>query len=134
MALVVELNNLALVNGSDTKLTLDGRDQRRSLEEGAGESLKGTRKLGLAAGDLVVESDDADILLTSALLGLDETRSSVDTVELSVLLCRTPRPQRPNLSRMPYQTIKHPVTLGSRVPLWPVFSTRSMRLTHATTS
>jgi hypothetical protein len=32
------------------------------------------------------------------------------------------------------QTIRHPVTLGSRVPLWPVFSTRSIRLSHATTS
>jgi hypothetical protein len=32
------------------------------------------------------------------------------------------------------QTIRHPVTLGSRVPLWPVFSTRRIRLSHATTS
>lgn len=31
-------------------------------------------------------------------------------------------------------TIKQPVTLGSRVPLCPVFSTRSMRLSQATTS
>lgn len=30
-------------------------------------------------------------------------------------------------------TMRHPVTLGSRVPLWPVFSTRRMRLIHATT-
>lgn len=30
-------------------------------------------------------------------------------------------------------TIRHPVTLGSSVPLWPVFSTRRMRLIHATT-
>lgn len=30
-------------------------------------------------------------------------------------------------------TIRHPVTLGSRVPLCPVFSTRRMRLIHATT-
>ena len=31
-------------------------------------------------------------------------------------------------------TIKQPVTLGSRVPLCPVFSTRSIRRIHATTS
>ena len=31
-------------------------------------------------------------------------------------------------------TIKQPVTLGSRVPLWPVFSTRSIRRIQATTS
>jgi hypothetical protein len=32
------------------------------------------------------------------------------------------------------QTIKHPVTLGSRVPECRVRSTRSMRFSHATTS
>lgn len=32
------------------------------------------------------------------------------------------------------QTIRHPVTLGSSVPEWPVFSTFSILLTHATTS
>lgn len=32
------------------------------------------------------------------------------------------------------QTIRHPVTLGSSVPLCPVFSTRKMRLNQATTS
>ena len=31
-------------------------------------------------------------------------------------------------------TIRQPVTLGSRVPLWPVFSTRRIRRIHATTS
>lgn len=31
-------------------------------------------------------------------------------------------------------TIRQPVTFGSSVPLWPVFSTRRMRLIHATTS
>ena len=31
-------------------------------------------------------------------------------------------------------TMRQPVTLGSSVPLWPVFSTRRMRLIHATTS
>jgi len=32
------------------------------------------------------------------------------------------------------QTIKHPVTLGSKVPLCPVFSTLRIFLIHATTS
>ena len=31
-------------------------------------------------------------------------------------------------------TMRFPVTLGSRVPEWPVFSTRSMRRSQATTS
>ena len=32
------------------------------------------------------------------------------------------------------QTMRQPVTLGSSVPLWPVLSTRRMRLIQATTS
>lgn len=32
------------------------------------------------------------------------------------------------------QTMRHPVTLGSNVPLCPVFSTRRIRRNHATTS
>ena len=32
------------------------------------------------------------------------------------------------------QTMRHPVTLGSSVPEWPVFSTRRIRLIQATTS
>lgn len=35
---IVELDELALVNGTDTQLTLDGRDQRRALEEGTSQS------------------------------------------------------------------------------------------------
>lgn len=33
MALIVKFNELAFVNCSDTKLSLDSRDQRRSLEQ-----------------------------------------------------------------------------------------------------
>jgi hypothetical protein len=39
-----------------------------------------------------------------------------------------------NLVALSTQTIRLPVTLGSRVPLWPVFVTRRMRLIQATTS
>ena len=78
VAVVVKLDELALVDGSDSELTLDGRDERRTLEESTGEGLEGAGKLGLAAGQLVVEADDGNILLTSTLLGLDETGGTVD--------------------------------------------------------
>lgn len=41
VAVVVKLNQLRLVDCSDAQLALDGRDQRRSLEEGTSEGLDG---------------------------------------------------------------------------------------------
>lgn len=78
VAVVVELVQLALVDGTDTELTLDGGDERGTLEEGTGEGLESAGELGLAAGDLVVQADDADILLSGALLGLDQAGGTVD--------------------------------------------------------
>lgn len=78
LPLIVKLVELALVDGSDTKLTLDGRNERRSLEESSGESLKGARKLRLASRQLVVKADDAHILFSSSLLGLDKAGGAVD--------------------------------------------------------
>lgn len=78
VALVVELDELTLVDGTDTQLALDGGDQRRSLEQGTSEGLEGTGELCLATGELVVQSDDGNIFLSGALLGLDETGGAVD--------------------------------------------------------
>jgi hypothetical protein len=78
VALIVELVQLALVDGTDTELTLDGRDQGRTLEESTSEGLEGTAELGLATGDLVVQTDHADVLLTGTLLGLDQTGGTVN--------------------------------------------------------
>lgn len=78
VAVVVELDKLGLVDGTDTQLTLDGRNQRRALEEGASELLEYTGKLCLAAGNLVVESHNRDILLSGTLLGLDKTCGAVN--------------------------------------------------------
>lgn len=78
VALVVELVVLALVDGTDTELTLDGRDQRGTLEERTSEGLQSADELSLAAGDLVVKADDTDILLTGTLLGLDQTGGTVN--------------------------------------------------------
>lgn len=78
VAVIVEFDELRLVDGSDTKLTLDGRNQGRSLEEGAGEELEDASKLCLAARNLVVESHNRNVLLSGTLLGLNESRGSVD--------------------------------------------------------
>jgi hypothetical protein len=78
VAVVVELDQLALVDRADTQLALDGGNKGRALEQGAGEGLESLGKGGLAAGDGVVEADDGNVLLTSTLLGLDEAGGAVD--------------------------------------------------------
>jgi hypothetical protein len=78
VSVVVELDKLALVNGSDTKLALDGRNQRGSLEERTGESLESAGELGLAAGQLIVKADDSHIFLSGTLLRLDKTSGTVN--------------------------------------------------------
>lgn len=79
VAIVVELDELALVDAPDTQLALDSRDQRRPLEQSAGQGLEGLGEGGLAAGNGVVETDDGNVFLSGSLLGLDETGRAVDT-------------------------------------------------------
>lgn len=78
VAIIVELNKLALVDRTNTQLALDGRDQGRALEKSTGEGLEGLRKSSLATRDRVMESDDADVLLTGTLLGLDESGRAIN--------------------------------------------------------
>jgi hypothetical protein len=66
------------VDRSDTELALDGGNERWALEESSGERLEGARKLRLTSGQLVVQTNNADILLSGSLLGLDETGGAVD--------------------------------------------------------
>jgi len=77
VAVVVKLDQLGLVDGTDTELTLDGRDQRRALEESTGQGLEGLGELLLRL-DGVVEAEDADVLLTGTLLGLDQAGGAVN--------------------------------------------------------
>lgn len=79
VAVIVKLNQLALVDGSDTQLSLDGGNQRRALEQGTGEGLEGAGELGLAARQLVMETNDGNVLLSGSLLGLDQSSRSIDT-------------------------------------------------------
>lgn len=78
VSLVVELVNLALVDGPNTELALDGGDQGRTLEQRTGQGLQSASELGLAAGDLVMETDHANVFLSGALLGFHETGGTVD--------------------------------------------------------
>jgi hypothetical protein len=78
LSLIVKLVKVALVDGSDTELSLDGRDERRALEQGTSEGLEGASELLLAAGELAVQSDDTNILLTSTLLRLDQTSGAIN--------------------------------------------------------
>ena len=78
VAVIVKLDELALVNSSDTKLALDGGDQGRALEQSARKSLERTGELGLATGQLVVQTDDGNVLLSGTLLRLDEPGSTVN--------------------------------------------------------
>jgi len=78
VAVVVELDDLALVDGTDTQLALDGRDQGRTLEESTSEGLESAGELGGATRQLVVEADDSNIFLSGALLGFDEASGTVN--------------------------------------------------------
>lgn len=79
VSVIVELEKLALVDGSDTKLALDSRDKRRPLEESTGQGLQSASELGLPTGDFVVETDNAYVFLSGALLRLDQTSRTVNT-------------------------------------------------------
>jgi hypothetical protein len=78
VAVIVELNELALVDCSDSELALDSGDQGGALEESAGQGLEGLGELRLATGQLVVQADDAHVLLSGSLLGLDQSSGTVD--------------------------------------------------------
>jgi hypothetical protein len=110
VAVVVELDQLALVDRTDTELALDGRDEGRALEQGTGQGLEGLGESSLTAGDGVVEADDGNVFLTSTLLGLDETGSAVDADNCQFVSRLENRRHARN------HILKQPVTLGSRVP------------------
>jgi hypothetical protein len=78
VAVIVKLVEVALVDGTDTELTLDGGDQGRTLEESTSEGLQSAAELSLTAGNLVVEADDSNVLLTGTLLRLNETGGTVN--------------------------------------------------------
>ena len=78
MSIVVEFEQLALVDGADAQLALDGRDEGRPLEERAGQGFQRSRELSLTAGQLVVEADPADVFFAGALLRFHEAGGAVE--------------------------------------------------------
>lgn len=128
LPLIVEFVELALVNGTDTELALYGGDERGTLEESTSEGFESARKLGLATGELIVKADNADVLLTSTLLGLDETGRTVDADN------QTSSDLRIESSRV--TSLLHAATLlASCLTLHcKCVPYRSMRLIHDTTS
>ena len=95
------------------------------MEKGASESLESSGHLGLAAWHLVMESCDTDVFLAGALLGLDESRSAVDADDWEEIGVSQTHPYFWSLGKY---SLRHPVTLGSRVPEWPVFWTLQLDL------
>lgn len=55
VSIVVELEHLALVDASNSKLSLDGGNQGRSLEQGTGQGLQSTLELNLTTRQFVVD-------------------------------------------------------------------------------
>jgi hypothetical protein len=78
LALVVELEELARVDGADTELPLDSRNKRRALEKSTSEGLEGARELCLSTRELAVQTEDCNIFLSCTLLALHETGSAVN--------------------------------------------------------
>ena len=57
VTLVVKLIQLALVDGTDTELTLHSGNERGTLEQGTAEGLQSAAELRLTTGDLVVQTN-----------------------------------------------------------------------------
>ncbi len=79
MPVVVKLVQFALMNSPYPQLSLDRRDERRPLEQGSSKSLEGSRELGFASRQLVVEPYDTDILFPRSLLRLYKSCRTVYT-------------------------------------------------------
>lgn len=77
VTIIIEFVKLALMNGTDAELSLDGRNQRRPLEESSSQGLECPCELGLASWEFIVKTDDAYIFLSGALLRLDQTSRTV---------------------------------------------------------
>jgi hypothetical protein len=78
VAFIVELDELTLVDGADAQLALNGGYERWALEQSARQGFESASELGFAAGQLVMQTNNTDILLASALLGFDEPGGSIN--------------------------------------------------------
>ena len=77
VALVIVLDQLSLVDGPNTELLLDGRDERGPLEARTLERVKSFLKL-LDLIEALMQLDNSNVLFTSGLLSFDESGSVVN--------------------------------------------------------
>mmetsp|Transcript_944 Transcript_944/g.1207 ORF Transcript_944/g.1207 Transcript_944/m.1207 type:complete len:241 (+) Transcript_944:1720-2442(+) len=113
VALHVILHHLALVDGSDTQLALDSRDERRTLEDGALELLQCLAKLVLAL-DGSVQASNRHVLFTRALLRLNQPGRTLHTHDKAARHLRIQRATVPCLlhAQDPADPCHHLVTGG----------------------
>lgn len=126
MTIIIEFNQFKIMNGTDTQLTFYGWNKWWSLEKSTGKSFKGLGEF-LFRFNSIVETDYTYIFLTFW---------KIIFINFCFEFYFLPAPcwDLTSLVARSTHTIKQPVTLGSKVPEWPVFSTLRILLIHATTS
>jgi hypothetical protein len=78
MTIIVKFEKLAFVDCTHAKLTLDGRDERRTLEERTSQGLQSASHLCFTARQLIMEANDAHVLFSGTLLRLDKTSCAIN--------------------------------------------------------
>ena len=79
MSVIVEFVKRALINRPYSQLSLDSGDQRRALKESSRKSLECSCEGSFSSRNLVMESDDANILFPSTLLRFHQSSRPIDT-------------------------------------------------------
>lgn len=77
LLLFIELDELAIVDGANTQVSLDGRDHRRTLKDRTRQRLQRLLNF-LHIIDGRVKTHNADVLFASALLRLGQSSRSID--------------------------------------------------------
>ena len=77
VSFLIVVEELALVDGANTELLLDSRNQGRSLEDRPGQAQKSLLDL-LDLVNMLMELNDGNVLFTRRLLSLNETSCVVD--------------------------------------------------------
>ena len=76
VSIFIVLQECTVVDGSNSKLSLDGRNERRSLEECPRECFHRSLNLGNITSSVKTRQDD--ISLSGSLLRLDQTSGAID--------------------------------------------------------
>jgi hypothetical protein len=76
-SLIIEFQQLTLMNSANPQLSFNGADKRRPLKQRPREILYRPRQRVVVI-ELVVQTEDADVLFPGGLLRFDETGCTVD--------------------------------------------------------